>query len=671
VLRRSLRCSNQGAVAVLVAVMILPLALLVSFAVDTSWKWVHDRHLQTQVDAGAFAAGQGPWLPTCDQNRTTSAIIKNATDYSGDAFEPETNTPRTPVYNPQYTNASNVQVLINSAKYPDEGGSDYSEDGKDPCQTLLSPSDPDKPAYVDLKASESKLGLFLGSLPGFDIWKPFRAHARVQLESQGGGDSIKPIAVRDDTAYVCAQAVLFNAETGLQIGTPITLARTTGPPTTPYTEFQNASPGASVSMPTQAQSIYVRVWLFANVDPSTGACTGNHDEFPNDENGAGVGGVNFINVFAAGAPSGAAPVAHSVTVQNGGCLPDQYFSHYDDNTSCPVTVVANIEFPAAAYTRNPSVDIAGTAATPDPPGPESNVWRATFSIPAGSGPHTYDIRARYNGCGNSCQSMGILQQAYSGLDADGEPSSSGPISLVQIGENAPGIGANSFQRQSTHNLVFTVRLQGLANSKPRDKAIILRYSNQGSKRTGLIDCGQGNGANADYDAIVNGCPRPVYIWPAGSTCVSPTNSPAGTPIDCVGIIPGNRRNKIPGAIRDRVGTSCNNWNAYRDSNGTTTFPPDDPRAITMIITSPVDLSGGGGSTADIPVLLFATFYVTGADRMTGNGQGCNNEPYPGTTGRDNSAIWGHWIKWADPTGTGTGRRCQLNEFGNCAAVLRG
>jgi hypothetical protein len=646
--------------------MILPLALIVSFAIDAGWLWVHGRHLQTQVDAGSFAGGQGPWVPVCDD----AAIIANATDYSGDAFTPVANTPRTPVYNPQYTNKANVQVLINSSAYADKGGSDYSEDGKTPCQTLNSPSDPNKPAYVDMKASESNLPLFLGSLPGFSQWDTFHAHARVQLEGQGGGDSIKPIAVRDNTAYVCAQIVLFNSVTGLQIGTPINLARITGPPTTPYTEFQNASPGASVAMPIAAQSIYVRLRLFANKDPVTGNCTGNYDEFPTDDNGDPIGGANFINVFAAGAPAGNAPVAHSVTIQNGGCSSDQYFSFYDDNTSCSVTVVANVEFPAAAYSKNPSVDIAGTAAIPDPPGPTSNVWRATFSIPAASGPHSYDVKARYQSCGNPCnQSMGILQQAYSGLDNDGEPSSTGPITMVQIGENAAGVGANSFQRQSTHNLVFTVRLQGLANSKPTDKAIVLRYSVKGSKRTGLVDCGQGNGANDDYNAVRYGCPRPVYIWPVGSACVTPTNSPVGTPIDCVGIIPGNRRNKIPDAIRDRVGTSCNYWNAYRDSNGTTTFPPDDPRAITMIITSPVDLSGGGGSTADIPVLLFATFYVTGADRMTGNGLGCNNEPYPGTGGRDNSAIWGHWIKWSDATGTGTGKRCNPNEFGNCVAVL--
>ena len=40
------------------------------------------------------------------------------------------------------------------------------------------------------------------------------------------------------------------------------------------------------------------------------------------------------------------------------------------------------------------------------------------------------------------------------------------------------------------------------------------------------------------------------------------------------------------------------------------FPPGDPRMMTFIITSPADLSGKSGSKPDIPIQLFATFYVT-------------------------------------------------------------
>ena len=59
--------SERGAVAVLVALLILPLTLLLAFAVDTGHWWTHKRHLQTQADAAAFAGGFGPWFPTCNE----------------------------------------------------------------------------------------------------------------------------------------------------------------------------------------------------------------------------------------------------------------------------------------------------------------------------------------------------------------------------------------------------------------------------------------------------------------------------------------------------------------------------------------------------------------------------------------------------------------------------
>lgn len=627
----------------MVAILIFPIMLFAAFAIDVGHWWVHERHLQTQADAGVLAGALGPWLPTCDE----TAIEANARTYASNLGAG---------YNPQYTNASNVRALLNSADFWNNGGSDFS-DGGTPCNQLANATE-DKPAFLDVKATEANLSNFFGSIPGFSLVPAINAHARVEIQSKSGGNDIRPIAVRDDTAYQCAEILRYDVASGAAVGTPITLARTTGPPTTPYTEFQNTG-GTSVAMPTLADSMYVRVRLYANRDPSTGACTGPSDEFPTDDSGNPVGGVNFINVFAAGPPAGGVPAVHDVTLTNGGCAPDQYFSFYTDSTSCSVTVNADVEFPASA--NNPRVEFNGNADFTAP-------YQWTFSIAAASGPHPFSIRPRYNGCGNACNSSVVRQQAYSGLDDGGEPSNSGPISMLQIGEGAPGVGANSFQRQTTHNLFFTLRLVGLANSKPTDKPIVLRYRGQNSKRTGLVDCGQGNGASADEAAIINGCPRSLYIWPVGSPCVTPTNSSPPTPIDCVGNTPGNRTQKIPGAIRQRVGNSCNNWNAYRDSNGATTFPPGDPRMFDFIITSPTDLSGGGGSKPDIPILLFATFYVTGADRMTGNGSGCQNEPYPGQ-GNDQAAIWGHWIKWASAGGGGSGKGCIPNQFGACVAVL--
>ena len=676
VMRGSRARSERGAVVVMVAALMPLFVLLLAFAVDASHWWVHKAHLQTQVDSGAFAGALGPWLPVCDPDLEQKARQYSG-DYSGAYTGPD------PLFNDQYSNETNVHVLINSATFESQGGANYSEEGLSPCDSLNSPTDPDKPAYLDLKATESDLPNFLGSIPGFSVlpWTSdlANAHARIQIEKQGGGEGIKPIAVRDDTAYQCAEiiryAALSDGSTGVSLGSPITLTRTTGPPTTRYTEFQNTG-GTQVTLPDDGSNVYVRVRLYANRDLATGACTGPSDQYPTDDNGDPVGGANFINVYSAGSnPSPSDPFARGVELHNGSCDPDQYFS----TSACAGSASAIVEFASGAIKSGVNQNVFVTIGGADATNTGGNVWSAPFSFAAATGPHPLGVEARQRfgstskgNCNNPnrCRfDFGVKQQTYEATSDDGEPSSSGPISMVQIGQGGPGVGANSFERNTTHSLVFTVRLNGLANSLPTDPPVVLRYRTQSSKRTGLVDCGQGNGASADEDAIINGCPRPLYIWPVGTACVTPTNSPDPTPIDCVGNTPGNRTSKIPGAIRDRVGSSCNNWNAYRDSNGATTFPPGDPRMMTFIITSPADLSGKSGSKPDIPIQLFATFYVTGADRMTGNGNGCQNEPYPGPGNKDQAAIWGHWIKWANTTGTGGGESCKPNEFGACVAVL--
>ena len=79
---------------------------------------------------------------------------------------------------------------------------------------------------------------------------------------------------------------------------------------------------------------------------------------------------------------------------------------------------------------------------------------------------------------------------------------------------------------------------------------------------------------------------------------------------------------------------------------------------------------GSGSTT-VPVTDFATFYVTG---WTGQGQGFNNpcqgngdDPVPNN---DPGVIVGHFIKYIQATGTGSGTTpCDPNAFGSCVAVM--
>ena len=287
-------------------------------------------------------------------------------------------------------------------------------------------------------------------------------------------------------------------------------------------------------------------------------------------------------------------------------------------------------------------------------------WKQTFGqIGAGNNPKDC---TKGSGCSGT---FDVAQQAFGATD-DEDVTNSGPIDFVQVSDGN-GLFANSLVEGTTHNFTITVRVKGLENSSPTDPPVILRNSNQNSKRTGLVDCGQGNGASADKAAIVNGCPLGVYIWPEGTQCVLPD----ADPIDCVTAIAGNRRQKIASAIKDRINGGCNYWNAYRNSNSfdiNNYIFPDDPRVLPLIITEPADLAGNSNGPP-IPVRAIATFYVTGYDGADGDGQGCSNEKFPGK-GSDKFQVWGHWIKYV-PVGGGIGNQqwCDPSKFGDCIAVL--
>jgi hypothetical protein len=715
--------AEKGAVAVLVAVMILPLTLLLAFAIDTGNWWTHKRHLQTEADAAALAGAAGPWLPGCnDVSTDPTSIVGKALQYSGDQN-------RGALYNFQYTDTASskrVHALINSSDYWPAGG-DNTANGGSPCNSLQTlangqcqtpqdtPTHPTCP-NLDVKITESNLPTLFGSIAGFNSVTITR-HARVEIQASKLEGGVRPIAVRDDAAYQSAQILLYRANSdgsvGAAYGAPICLAtRTTHDPLqgdsdpTSYTQFAGSS---SVTMPNPAQSLLVRVQLFANIN-CTGASGGI---YPQDGGGNPGGGLNFINVNAnATAGANDPPKVDGVTMLPpgaGSCSADGYFSslfaYPVDPDPCTATVKAFVSFNPGAITsganENVFVKIVDntTNTTTDATVQGDGSWQAGFSIAGESLAHqftimwaqTHDKVTGYGTCkmpnnGNPFSNQNpchdtinvVQQQSFAGTEDSTLALNTATINLVQIGEGALAAGANSFVQGTSHTLNFKVRVGGLSNSLPTDPPIIIRYAVQNYKRTGVVDCGQGTGNQ--YDAIVNGCPRDIYFWTGGDCGPPPPNaapdtSPAGTPIDCVGIVPGNRRGQIRQAFHDKIGTSCDNWMAWKASNGTLAgFPPaGDPRVIPMIITPPADLSGGGGSTADVPVVRVATFYVTGGDGLANPSSSCpaptnQNEPFPGKRS-SNNAIWGHWIKYVNANGAGNGIGCNKNSFGDCVAVL--
>jgi Putative Flp pilus-assembly TadE/G-like len=305
-------------------------------------------------------------------------------------------------------------------------------------------------------------------------------------------------------------------------------------------------------------------------------------------------------------------------------------------------------------------------------------------------------------CGNganACKnSLGVQQQGFSACSACDAPDDSDGIIAFRL--HLPGAtggsGQQVFQRGTTvPALVAELELSGLTFEKTNPTSPpppqVLRVGTSTDKATGLINCGQGSGANADVDAITNGCPlvntpacnKPDYDFCAPLKVYDPalhtskcnpllreTSDPAYA--DCVATTQGTRRSKIPGAIAARIvvnGTcSANNWTAY-NAGTIKKIPPGDPRAVLFIITKPGDLS----KNSIVPIENFATFYVTGWD-TSGSIPNCNpagtNEAFPGKgKSSQNGAIWGHWIEYTQPGVFSNGTFCDPTLFGVCASVL--
>jgi hypothetical protein len=367
-----------------------------------------------------------------------------------------------------------------------------------------------------------------------------------------------------------------------------------------------------------------------------------------------------------------------------------------------VTVNAQVDFaPAANNTQVWAAMDGGTAkqmtanATLDSGGHQ--VWTVNFDIPSESGRHTFTL-SWHAGPGNSTTDFNggnPLQATYSALsDNSDPPDDSGPVTQAAIGDNTGAIaGVDSIATNSSKTLTVAFRLQGLELAQPGDKPIVLRTAVQNNKKTGAIDCGQGTGAQGLHDAIVSGCPDPVAVYDPNQGCVSlPT-----TPLTCAGVVPGNRRQQTVQAFQDRVNQAvfnakaspCDAWQTFRTGTPISGFEPwdstvPDPRIVVFIVTTPGDLSGNSGSTAQVKILGFSTFYITGWDGdpwlPNGNGNGgqkipnCSaptnqDEAYPFPNQTDKFQIWGHFIKYVALGGTPNGNPCNPNDPATCVAAL--
>jgi hypothetical protein len=620
-------------------------------------------------------------------------------------------------------NLNNYWLVLNGSDYAENGGTSFSMTAggsgatfcsSDPTQDLSDPNRASAGAsgpMVDVKVSQRTLPLFFPLIGG----RPnIHAHARVQLEGESSTIAA-PIAVGDAGYTPCVTVDFKNAADNSLLGTAVLTKEPQATQTSPII-WDNAASPVSVTMPASA-NVYIQPFL--------NNCSGSGTTYDVDTNS----GIEVINTYGASTPSaGQGPVVSTGGVTLGGTCAnstDQYFSV----GACTVQPTVHVAWQPGLTKNDESITAVDLGVTPNAslglsPNNTGTVWNPNgnqgFLIGDSSGQHPIRIDwtqtsgtvgAQTCGTGNGsspvpCRgTFNIQTQAFGACNGCTEPDDSGPIIQAQLRVDtdlAGTTGENAFQQGTAHNFVVTLQLSGLASAPasagPADD-VVLRYPTSGNHQTGLIDCGQGSGGSFDNQVVYAGCGpsntlvpglNPLYVYSrtppngcAPATDGDSVNWPAGNHQDCVATVPGTKNPICPLVLRmtgsafsTNCPTSLNNCSTTQGSpccpsNNWPNVLGGDPRAVTMLITSPSDFGAAGGPQGWLPIRRFATFYITGWDsRVTQCG---DNDPFPtkGKRNQQNESVWGHWMNYSDTAGIGNNQSCPVNSVQpiNCVPVL--
>jgi hypothetical protein len=197
-LLRGARLRDERGVMVVLVAIALPLLLAMGAIVISVSNWyTHAKHLQTKVDAAAFAGG-GVWGFPCGPDIDTR-IEEAARLYVGD-HTPRVGPAVTGSYNPQVggVDESQMFVTLNQSEWWDDGfkNIDFTSPAGSVCEAKT----------LDVKATENDTPLLFGVLP---FWPDIKRKARVQIEEVRGLSGLLPIALRVPKP-VSAAAVFYD-----------------------------------------------------------------------------------------------------------------------------------------------------------------------------------------------------------------------------------------------------------------------------------------------------------------------------------------------------------------------------------------------------------------------------------------------------------------------------
>ncbi|MDQ3379921.1 MAG: Tad domain-containing protein [Actinomycetota bacterium] len=711
---------ERGASVVLFSV-VLPIILLMGvITVDVGNWWVHKRHLQTQVDAAAFAGGSqfvGCFLNPTDAN---DEIKTEALKYAGDYLRPITAPSRT---NLQVQEPGDVRVALNSARYwastdgmnPVNGyGLDETADG-DPTTPAIDPSDPCSARFLDAKGTDDEAPLLWGLVP---FTASPKTHAKVEIKKLQGLSGFLPWAVPEVAPRTVA--ALFVDETATN--TVKSWSFLIGPADPNDTETLNGETAARWTGPASVDVVnrtgmivLTSRRVLTNAD-LTGKSLTEMCGLPTASCYGGTtntSGVEFIR----GTPVSDGPVTLNTveltTLPPPAGIPDPPSTipcsttdpdsapYFLFNAECKVRIRAQIEFGSLPSPRIVRVNGNANCTSGIDLELRDGWWESTWlpTIAQGSRRNGYSLCWRAgSGGGGPKGDWGrqMMQMAYAANPS--VTNGSGPMVYSAVRTVASGCSAYANALNTTaQTICVDVGLQPpLRVSDGNAPPIFLRIAGTGSLNQ-MLDCDAS--PRGPDEEIATGCVTPHQVNLRDLACApNPTYTPSNLPLpyppepdpwpDCIEANPGDVTSMSKG-LRARfedpppTGAGCppNNWVEYRSAGEVP--PPEDPRFVTLVVAEYGTFDDSGIKV--LPITKFAGFYVTGWFTKNGGqmAQGCPGEndppptpPFCGGTNCDpgdqkvQGAVWGYFVTEVKLSpARPSDELCKFDELGTCVAVL--
>jgi hypothetical protein len=679
---------ERGSLTVLFA-LLLPVILILSVVViDVGNMWVHRRHLQTLVDAGALAAA--PKFVGCsfqfgNPPAANVAIRDTALAYAGDP----TRDPATK--NLQVQEPGDVHVLLNSPRYWQPGdeplngaGLEYTWDIDGSGTGSPDEGAPCSEKSLDVKATDDAVPLLFGFIPfAADPKRRARIEVRQVVEQNG----MLPWAVPE--VEPAGVAALFVDEiNGQVIGRQYLEKRDVV--SLPFSEWVTSGLDWSTDPPTEVVPNASRidlafentgvVILVSKVDALpdlsgttlTDICTGD----PLISCYGGVGnedGLTFVHGWndENGTPDD--PRVRDVSVLKGTCeeLSAPYFLltgdcdlgvqavlHFGDNPLFdPQTAEVSLDAPgcgnngcAMAYVGPGASDETIWTTTQNARFADDFSGRSTFSI---------DVTTEFPVGQTNEKTFGGVAHPYVKEPVELRPNQSppgvaaGPVDYLQLTTLDPLVPDANSRNTSDPPLASFVVTVGLRApfqiEDPLSPPVVLRVGSPSGSQNQAFDCDKSINFRTE---IAEGC-KTTYRenygdwdddgdkewadifcndYPNGAGLPPDTFFPTPVP-DCIRVETGDMIGQFRQGIAQRLTQpSCapNNW-----PEEAADFPDfftnydlaNDPRYVTLIVTDYATFQGAGSSTA-VPVKYFAGFYITGWDKTSNNLPCADNEHHP-------------------------------------------